>query len=177
MQRLTAIQPDQAQGRVKEIFEGPLKGKHFNIFKALANSPAALDAYLGLSGALSKSRLTAAEREIVQLVIGEQNRCDYCVAAHTKLGMGAGLSEPQTLEARRGRMTDPRHAALTRFVLAIQEKKGFVSDADVSEFRKAGYDDGHIAEAVAAFALATYTNYFNHVNHTDIDFPAAPPLK
>ena len=73
-------------------------------------------------------------------------------------------------------MTDPKLNALARFALALNEKKGWVSDEDVASFRDAGYNDASIAETIAVFALATYTNVFNHVAETAIDFPAAPVL-
>ncbi|MBL8764770.1 MAG: carboxymuconolactone decarboxylase family protein [Phycisphaerae bacterium] len=176
MSRLQAVDPSRCTGRAKEIFEGPLKGKAFNIFKSMGNSAAALDGYLGLSGALNGAGLSAAERETVQLAIGEANNCGYCVAAHTAIGTGAGLSEAQTVEARRGHLKDARLNAVARFALAIHEKKGFVSDEDVRAFRAAGYTDGHVAEVVACYALAVFTNYFNHVNGTAVDFPAPPAI-
>ncbi len=177
MPRLQTIDPSTATGRAKEIFDGPLKGKHFNIFKGMANSPAVLDMYLAMTGALSKASLSAKEQEVIQLAIGQANDCDYCQAAHTAIGKGAGLTEDQTIEARRGSVpSDAKLDALARFAIAINEKKGFVSDDDLSAMRSAGYDDGAIAEAVASFALAVFTNYFNHVNDSEIDFPAAPAI-
>jgi len=177
MPRLSPIDPALATGAVKEIFDGPLKGKHFNIFRSMAASPAALELYLGFGKALSSGTLSLKERETIQLAIGEANNCSYCTAAHTAIGKGAGLTEVQTIEARRGKMSDPRLGALVRFVLAIHEKKGFVSDAEMSAFRNAGYGDGAIAEVVANYALAVYTNVFNHVNDTVSDFPPAPPIQ
>lgn len=176
MPRLATIDPASAPERVKQIFDGPLKGKHLNIFKGMANSPAALDAYLALSSALSKTSLSGAEREIVQLVIARQTDCTYCEAAHTVIGKSLGLTEDQTKEARRGVMKDPKQSALARFATTLHEKRGHVSDADLAAFRKAGYTDGHIAEVVACYTLALYTNYFNHVNHTELDFPVAPAI-
>lgn len=176
MPRLNTVNPATATGRAKEIFEGPLKGKHFNIFKAMANSPAALDVYLAMSGALNNASLSAPEREVIQLAVGQANNCDYCVDAHTAIGTMVGLTKEQTIEARRGSMADPKLAALAKFALAIHEKRGFVSDADLAAFKAAGYADAHVAEAVATYALALYTNYFNHVNHTQSDFPSAPAI-
>lgn len=176
MGRIKPVDPATATGRAKEIFEGPLKGKTFNIFKAMASSPAALDVYLGMSGALAHSGLNAKEREAIQLAIGEANNCGYCVAAHTVIGKGAGLTDAQTIEARRGKVEDPKLGALVRFALAIHEKRGFVSDADVTAFKNAGYTDGSIADTLATYALAVYTNYFNHVNATEVDFPAVASI-
>lgn len=176
MGRIKPVDPATATGRAKEIFEGPLKGKAFNIFKAMASSPAALDVYLGMSGALSHAGISAKEREAIQLAIGEANNCGYCVAAHTVIGKGAGLTDAQTIEARRGHVEDAKLGALVRFAVAIHEKRGFVSDADVAAFKNAGYTDGNIAEVIATYALALYTNYFNHVNGTEVDFPAVAAI-
>lgn len=174
MPRLNTIDPKTASGRAREIFDGPLQGKHFNLFKGLANSPAALDAYLAFSSALAKGALNAAEREAIALAIGEANGCDYCLAAHTALAKGAGLSEAHALGARRGAVEDAQKLdALVKFALRVHEKKGFVADADLAAFKSAGYTDAHAAEVVANYALNIYTNYFNHLNQTTVDFPAA----
>jgi uncharacterized peroxidase-related enzyme len=177
MARLKVVDPKTAQGTVKELFEGPLKTMQLNIFKGLANSPAALQAYLAMSGALKGGMLTEAEREVIALAVSEQNGCRYCVAAHTMLGKMAGLTEGQTLEARRGALQDRKLDALAKFVRKLNGSRGDVTDADLNDLRAAGYTDGHIAEAVAAHALSVFTNYFNHVNDTELDFPAAPALR
>lgn len=177
MSRLKTIDPNKAEGRAKEIFEGPLKGKHLNIFKGMANSPAVLDAYLALSGALGKGELSEKEREVVQLAIGQENGCAYCTAAHTMIGKNAGLSEQQTVGARRGKIDDDKKLdAIARFSKTLHEKKGNVSENDLKTFRDAGYNDGVIAEVVANYALATFTNYFNHVNETPVDLPEPPSI-
>ncbi|MEM1330585.1 MAG: carboxymuconolactone decarboxylase family protein [Planctomycetota bacterium] len=177
MARLNSVDPATATGETREIFDGPLKGKHINLFKAMGNSPAVLNAYLGMAGALGKASLSSAELELVQLAIGQANSCDYCIAAHTVLGKGAGLSVEETIGARAGTLSDGKRGAIVRFAKALHEKRGFVGDEDIAAFRDAGYDDGAIGEVVAAYALATFTNYFNHVNGTEVDFPAAPALE
>ena len=176
MSRLKTIDPKTATGKAKEIFDGALRGKHMNIFKAMANSPAALQAYISMSGALGGGQLEPREREVIALTVGEINGCGYCVSAHTMLGKQAGLTEEQTIAARRGKMDDPRLGALVRFVSALHEKKGYVSDDDLSAFKKAGYTDGQVAEVVGCYALNVFTNYFNHVNNTEVDLPAAPKI-
>jgi uncharacterized peroxidase-related enzyme len=177
MARLPVIDPHTATGPVKEIFDGPLKGKHLNIFKGMANSPAALKTYLGIAGALGSSGLSPKEQEIIHLAVSESNACGYCLAAHTVIGKGAGLTEQQTVAARRhASLGEPKLDALKNFAVALHEKKGHVSDADLAAFRKAGYTDGNIADVTAVYALAIFTNYFNHVNDTAIDFPAPPAI-
>ena len=176
MPRIPAIEPASATGKAKELFDGPLKPLQLNIFKSMVNSPATVQAYLGLSGGVAHGTLTPVERELIQLTAGQANNCEYCVAAHTFLGTKAGLTQDQTVEARRGTVKDAKLNGLAKFVLALHEKRGMVSDQDVSAFKAAGYNDGQIAEVVANYALATFTNYFNHVNQTVVDLPPAPKI-
>jgi len=90
MPRLQSINPNEATGRVKEIFEGPLKGMEKNIFTAMGNSPVGLDAYLGIAGATKQGNLNGKQRETIALTLGQTNGCDYCVAAHTAIGQMEG---------------------------------------------------------------------------------------
>lgn len=177
MPRLNTIDPKTATGKAKELFDGPLKGKHLNIFKGMANAPAGLQAYLGMAGALGEGELSAAEREVIALVTGQHNDCEYCLAAHTHMGKGAGLSEAQTLDARRGEMDDAKLNALAGFTRALLEKKGHANEGDLKAFKSAGYTDGHVVEVIANVGLNFYTNFFNHVNGTEVDLPKAPSLE
>lgn len=174
--RIKLVDPATATGRTKELFDGPIKGKHINLFRGLINSPAALQAYLGMGAALGEGELTPREREAVQLAVAQENNCEYCLAAHTKIGTGAGLSVEQTLGARRGSVDDQKLDALVKFAKALHQKRGHVSDEDLERFRAAGYGDGAIAEVVAGYAQATLTNFFNHVAGTPVDFPSAQPI-
>ncbi len=177
MPRLSTINPASATGKAKELFEGPLKAMQLNIFKEMANSPAAVQFYLNANQALGQGVLTQKEREVIQLAISQQTSCDYCLAAHTHMGKGAGLTEAQTIGARRGSVEgDAKLTALSKFVIALHEKKGHLSDGDVQAFRTAGYNDAGIAEAIAMYSVIIFTNYFNHVNQTVVDLPAFPKI-
>ncbi|MGE3107774.1 MAG: carboxymuconolactone decarboxylase family protein [Phycisphaerales bacterium] len=179
MPRIAPVDQAAAGGRVKEIFDGPLKGKTHNMFRSMGVSAAALDIYLSLVSHLRRGALSVKEMEIIQLAVGELNGCDYCMAAHTPGAQKAGLTLDQVMAARRGdagRMGDAKFAALLTFVLALHEKRGHVSDADVESLRSAGYSDAALAEIIGCYALAVYTNYFNHVNQTELDFPPAPAV-
>lgn len=177
MARLAMIEPAQATGRVKEIFEGPLKGKHLNIFKGMANSSAILESYLGIAGGLAHAKLTKAEQEVVQLAVVQSASCSYCTAAHTAIGKGAGLSDEQMIGARRGHIeNDARLNALAKFASTLYEKRGSVSDGDLSAFRAAGFGDQEICEVITVYAQAVLTSTFNHVNQTPVDFPTPPAV-
>lgn len=143
-----------------------------NLFRLVANSPSALEGYLGLSAALSKGTLPAPTRERIALTVAEINGCDYCLSAHTYLGKNAAKLDDAEIAANRdGSSTDPRAAAAVRFAAKVVRERGEVGEADVRAVRAAGYDDAQIIEIVLHVALNTWTNYINKVAGTDIDFP------
>ena len=143
-----------------------------NLFRMVANSPAALEGYLGMSGALAKGRLPAPTRERIALAVAEINGCSYCLSAHTYLGKNlARLDDAEMLANRHGGSTDPNAAAAVRFAAKVAQSRGHVSDEDLSAVRLAGYDDGQIVEIVQHVALNVWTNYINEVAQTEIDFP------
>lgn len=143
-----------------------------NIFRVLGNSPAALEGFLGLNGALGKGKLDGKTRERIALAVAEINGCGYCLSAHTYLGKNlAKLDDAEITANRNGASNDPKADAAVRFAAKIVRERGHVSDADVSAVKAAGYGDDEIVEIVAHVALNTLTNYINEVAKTDIDFP------
>jgi len=144
-----------------------------NLFRLVGNSPAALEGYLGLNGALAKGELEAPTRERIALAVAEINGCDYCLSAHSYLGKNlAKLSDAEISANRDGRSTDSKADAAVRFAAKVVAARGHVSDADVEAVRQAGYTDAQLIEIVVHVALNTLTNYVNEVAKTEIDFPA-----
>lgn len=143
-----------------------------NLFRVVGNSPAALEGYLGLNGALGKGELEAATRERIALAVAEANGCDYCLSAHTYLGKNlAKLSEAEISANRNGSSSDSKAAAAVRFAVKLVKARGHVADADVQAVKKAGYNNAQVIEIVLHVALNTLTNYVNEVAKTEIDFP------
>jgi uncharacterized peroxidase-related enzyme len=178
MERITPINPQDAQGRAKELLDA-VKAKLGiipNMTRSMAVSPPVLEAYVGFIGALGHGVLPPRVREQLALDVGEANHCDYCVSAHCVLGKGAGLNEQEVLASRRGTSTDPKADVLLRFARKLVANRGLVDDADIAAVRKAGFGDAEIAEVVAHVGLNVFTNYFNNVAGTPIDFPKAPAL-
>jgi uncharacterized peroxidase-related enzyme len=145
-----------------------------NLFATLAHAPVALDGYLSLSKTLLHGRLSARQREILALAIGQENECQYCLSAHTVMAKAAGVSEADALKARGGDGEDPLERALASFAKKIVHQRGHVADEDIENARQAGIDDGLMMEVVATVALNTLTNYANELAGTEIDFPVVP---
>ena len=143
-----------------------------NLFRLVATSPAALEGYLGMSGALGKGTLTAPTRERIALAVAEINGCGYCLSAHAYLGKNlAKLDDAEIAANRNGTSNDAKAAAAVRFAGKIVRERGRVSDDDIRAVRLAGYDDAQVVEIVLHVALNTWTNYMNTVAQTEIDFP------
>ncbi len=144
-----------------------------NLFRLVSTSPAALEGYLGLSGALAKGALPAQTRERIALAVAEINGCDYCLSAHSYLGKNlAKLDDAEIAANRSGASNDPKADAAVRFAAKVARERGHVAEDDLRAVKLAGYDDAQVIEMVLHVALNTWTNYINEVAKTDIDFPA-----
>lgn len=169
MSRIPALKNEQFPPQVAPMLDAVNKklGMIPNMFRTLANAPAALAVYLHASEAIAKGALTAAQREIVALAVGQANECAYCLAAHTMIGKGAGLSEDAVQAARSG-----SGSAIASLAQKITLTRGNLSDDDIATARAKGVTDEQLLELVALVAINTLTNYVNHIAATEVDFPA-----
>lgn len=166
---------EAAPAASQPLLEGAKKqlGSVPNLFRVVANSPAALEGYLSLNGALAKGQLSSQTRERIALAVAEVNGCDYCLSAHTYLARNlAKLDDAEITANRSGASNDPEADAAVKFAVAVVKNRGHVSQAAVDAVKQAGFTDAEIVEIVVHTALNTLTNYINEVAKTDIDFPA-----
>ena len=178
MARINPISVESADGKTATLFGAVEKklGMVPNLLRTFAQSPAVLEGYLGLSGALGKGVLPAKLREQIALAVSETNGCNYCVAAHSAAGKMVGLSDEDVADSRRGASPDSRVDAVLHFARRIVDEHGWVSEDDLEKIRAAGFGDAEITEIVANVALNIFTNYFNHVADTEVDFPVVAEL-
>lgn len=166
---------EDAPQAARPLLEGVKKqlGSVPNLFRLVATSPAALEGWLGLSGALGKGALDAKTRERIALAVAGVNGCSYCLAAHSFVGGRLlELDEAELAANRAGGSTDAKADVAVRFAVALTEARGHVGEAAVEAARAAGYGDAEIVEIVVHVALNTLTNYVNEALGTEIDFPA-----
>ncbi|ASZ13789.1 carboxymuconolactone decarboxylase family protein [Chitinophaga pendula] len=175
MQRITALDPASTTGKTKTLFD-TIQGKLGmvpNMMRTMGNSPAVLSSYLSFSNALGEGQLGPELGELIALTVANANRCEYCNAAHSVIGEKlAHIQAAAIANARAGRSDEPKIQAALDFALALVEKRGFVSEADVQALKAAGYDDAGIAEIIGHVSLNIFTNYFNNALKVSLDFPA-----
>jgi uncharacterized peroxidase-related enzyme len=179
MSRVNSISPDKANSEVKEIYREIEKklGKIPNIFLNMGNSPAVLKGYAQLEQAANETHLDPKTREQIALVVGESNRCHYCLSAHSVIAKGKGLDEQEIMQARQGKSKDPKSQAILNFTKAVVDNKGKVSNQDVASLKATGISDAELIDIILVIILNMFTNYFNNVTDPKIDFPLAPELK
>ncbi len=146
-------------------------GKVPNIYKLMSHSSNVLEAYLYFSSALIKGSLSERDRQQIALIVSGYDRSQYCASADTLLAKQVGVSDEETRNTLKGTSENPRTMSLINFCLSILENNGFVSDQNMVEIREAGFTDEEIVEIVAAVCIKIFTNYFNHVAESEVDFP------
>jgi uncharacterized peroxidase-related enzyme len=173
MSRIAALEPSETQGKTRELLDAVNKGLGMtpNVFRVAAQSAAALEGLVSLNGALARGTFRARTREVIALAVAEANGCDYCLSAHTALGRGAGLSDPEMAEARRAASSDAKTAAMLSFARTLVLARGRMSAEGLASVRAAGVSDQDIVEVVGNVVVNLFTNYLNLVAETDIDFP------
>ena len=172
-QRIPSIELSAADGITKLIFEKLTTriGRVPNMPRAMAQSPATLDAWMSLLEALATGVLSKKLAAEIALATAGINHCQYCASSHTVLSKFAGLNETQIHNALDGKVDDTKDAAAISFAKAVVEKRGRIDDNDFKLVSDAGFTPGEISEIVAHVVLNIFTNYFNLVARTDIDWP------
>ena len=173
MARVQVVNPQTATGEAKALLDAVQAklGVTPNFIRVLANSPKALEGFLGLYGALGDAQLDKATQERIALAIAEGNSCQYCVSAHTAIGRGAGLTNEEMKLNRQGTSGDSKAAATVAFAKALNTNLGEITTAEFDAARSAGLSDGEIVEVISVVALNIFTNILGKATRIDIDFP------
>ncbi|MGQ0677694.1 MAG: carboxymuconolactone decarboxylase family protein [Rhodospirillales bacterium] len=173
MARVDVIDPQTATGEAKQLLAAVQSGLGIvpNFIRVLANSPAALNAFLGIHGIAGAGALDPKTRERIALAVAEQNACQYCVSAHTAIGRKVGLDNHEMLANRMGRSSDAKAEAALTFARALVEHTGQVSKAEFDAVRAAGHSDAEIIEIITHVAMNIFTNLLGKATQVEIDFP------
>ena len=173
MSRINVIDQHNANPEQKALLDAIQSklGMVPNFLKVLANSPAALRAFLGLHEIAGEGSLDPQTRERIALALAQQNACDYCVSAHTAIGRKAGLTGSEMEANRAGTSQDAKAAAAVKFARALAEHSGEVTTAELLEVRNAGYSEADIVEIITHVGLNTLSNIVGKASRVEIDFP------
>jgi uncharacterized peroxidase-related enzyme len=169
----TPVGVETAPEKSRPLLENVQKSFKFipNLFGVFANSPVLLEGYLGLEKAFDKGSLSAVERQIILLSASVENRCGYCIAAHSTV-LKAFLHVPaEVVSAVRADqpVSDPKLEALIALTKEIVTERGHVSAQVMDKFLAAGYRKDQVLEILIGVALKTMSNYLDHISPTELD--------
>lgn len=156
------------------ILEAANKGLGFipNLYAHLAEAPVALEAYKNLGALLEKSTLTPEEQQVVLITVSAENRCEYCVAAHSFLSRNLVKLDSARIDALRGNscLQDAKLNALVAFARAVVRERGWVQGSqELKDFYAAGYTPQNALEVLLGVSMKTLSNYTNHLTDTPLD--------
>lgn len=173
MARINTVTYETASAEQKALFDAIQSqlGMVPNFLKVFANSPAALKAFLGLHHIANDGSLDPQTRERIALALAQQNRCEYCLSAHTAIGRKAGLDSAEIEANRAGASRDAKAAVAVRFARALVEHQGEITTAELLEMRDAGYSESDIVEVITHVGMNLLTNILGKAGRVDIDFP------
>lgn len=164
MARVALIDPDQATGRTKEVFEHVKRHYHMvpALQKGLAYLPETTDALWSLSVAtVTEGSIREELKRVFFAVAAHEVECEYCTAAHTIDLIGRHWTKEECAEVIAGkpspRLSNEENAAVN-FAREVARRPGAVSDEMVEELRALGWTDAQIVEIVASVALMRYTS-------------------
>jgi uncharacterized peroxidase-related enzyme len=141
-----------------------------NFQLVMAEAPATLEMYSASARALHGGRLSRVERETVALAVSVEQRCDYCVASHSAAALRQKIAPEIVTALREAKpLGDAKLEALRTFALRTVRQRGVLTAEELAELAAAGYDNGHLLEALGWVAHMTLTNYINHLAHVPLD--------
>jgi uncharacterized peroxidase-related enzyme len=173
LNRIRPLDPKSASGKTKQMFDDMQAkfGMVPNLFRVLANAPAALEAYVNFTAALAGGTLDTKVQEQIGLTVADSNLCDYCLSAHIFMGGKIGLTQEEITDAIRARAANPKTDALLKLARSIIVQRGEISDSELECAHDVGLTDDEIVELVANVVLNIFMNYLDHVARTVVDFP------
>lgn len=171
---LPILSIESAEGKAKALLVKSKQTLGFvpNMYGAMANEPALFEAYSETYGAFRRDcGFSPAEQEVIFLAISRENRCDYCIAAHSFVADVMSKVPVAVTDAIRdgSPIEDSKLAALAAFTVKMVALRGRPSEDDVRAFLSAGYSEKNILGIILAIGVKTFSNYTNHLFHTPVD--------
>lgn len=166
MSNIKVIQPEEATGRLKEIYAELIdkRGQLAEVHKIQSIRPESIvkhiDLYLEIM--FSKSELSRAEREMMAVVVSSCNNCEYCQTHHAEALNNYWKSTEKVNKLRKDYLkTDitEKELALCEFAIQVTFQAGETTGIELTNsLKEVGLSDSAILDATLV------VSYFNFVN-------------
>lgn len=166
MNRIRVVEPEEATGRLKEIYDDLIKkrGKLADIHKIQSLRPESIVAHMDLYLEImfTKSELSRAEREMMAVMVSVANGCEYCQMHHAQ-ALNHYWESDEKISRLRADFEDAnlsnRELVLCSFAnLLTVNPEAYRNEKYLTPLKKIGITDNGILDATLVVA------YFNFVN-------------
>ncbi len=166
MPRIEVIQPEEATGELKAIYDNLVqtRGKIAEVHKIQSLNPESIVNHMDLYMTImfGRSPLKRVQREMMAVVVSKANNCEYCQVHHAEAVQNFWKDEAKTnLLKQDYKQLDLStiDLALCEYAEVVTKNPGISNKQDLTEnLRKAGLEDRAILDATLVVA------YFNFVN-------------
>ena len=178
MSWIETVPPEMAAGPLAEAYEraraSSSMGKVANLWQAQSLDPAGLAAVHGLYRALmaDPAPLSAAQAEMIAVVVSATNGCGYCVSHHgPRLAAALGdesLARAVAADYRQANLP-ARDRVLCDHAVALTCEPSERTIADLERMREYGFGDAVIVKATEVAAYYNLTNRLASVLGVDLE--------
>ena len=143
-----------------------------NMYIKMGANTALLDSYkYSYNSFRANSGFSPVEQEVVFLSVAYENKCEYCMAAHSFTADKMFKVPAEVTNAiREGNpIPDAKLAALSKLTRSLTAIRGNVSKNEIDEFLNVGYSEIHVLGIIAGIAIKILSNYSNHITNLEID--------
>lgn len=161
-------------GRTQELLTMSQQGGGIvpNVLKQMANSPAALEAFMAAREALCRGALDPKVGALIAITIAETYSCEYMLAARVAMAKKMGLTDEEIRLGKEQRSNDPKVDAGLSFVRNLVLRHGEVTPEDMNELKAANYTDGEVVELIANASINMFAYYMIKVAQPEADYAA-----
>lgn len=156
MSLISTVAPEQANGKVAEIYAGVNKvfGRVPNAVRVYSVSPGLLEnQWASNSYFLRHPNLPFTLLATIRMLVSQENKCDYCIGMNGSLLMQrAGWSLDQVNATKRNPSTAPlseKEKAMLMLVLKSVNERLPISRAEIDKLLQLGWTESDVLDAVA----------------------------
>lgn len=171
MARIALISSDRTSPEAEQVLNeiGQAMGRIPNLFRTYAHHPPLLRAnWQKLKAVMMEGSLPRRLKEVIALLVSQDNACDYCIQAHSGTLKSLAVGDDELSAIRDGRLEEAGFGDKERALVALMRKANLtphgVSDDDFRAARDAGASDAELVEAYGVMeAFAAFNRFLDSV--------------
>lgn len=167
MNRIKVIRYEEAEGRLKEIYNEVIsnRGKLAEVYQIQSLLPETILKHMDLYKEImfGKSNLKREIRELIAVIVSITNNCKYCVLHHAE-ALKFYWKDQNKIDALINNYSaidfDDKTKAILEYAKQLTMNPSSIEDSTIENLRKNGYSDEDI---LSATLIISYFNFVNRI--------------